>query len=804
MSDINFAAGIRNLFRQKISAGINIFSFATGLAACLLLGSYLLDDFRWDRFHENGNRIYRLNRIYTLDNGEQEHHGFTYPAIAPAMVEELPEVTDALRSSWPQSMVVHRNDTQRSEDNIRYVDENFLQFFDFPLLYGDRESALSTPNSVLLHSETAQHYFGEENPVGYSVLIDTPEEQNREFVISGVLDDPPQGTHFEYNILLPMSSFPNDDPNMNLQKWDWFWFFYTYVMLADGVDYNDVTTKLPEFFAGHVESPQESYYLQPLNDIHLRSAHMHHDPLNANPGNPTIILAISFLIVFLITIASVNYVNLSIAQSLRRMKEVALRKTIGASRLQLIRLFLLESMMVTAIAMIISIAMAELFKPIFEQLSGRPLYTNLLDGSLVMISLVLLTILLGIIAGFYPALFLSSFPPGSIFRVSSSTGRQRSWIRRTLVVIQYSMTSILILSSLVLSSQMQFINNKDLGFSSNRLVSVPIPTPFFRDTERCRQVLSEIPGVESVTITSTAPGILHGEEEGIPEGSQQPVNFYRMGVDEFTLETFSFELADGRFFSPEFPSDRLAPNGGAVVLNETAVHRLGWETATGKTISIDRNGILTPLTVVGVVRDFHFQSLHSPLQPLMMVYNTSMSYTSLATIRLLNGSDQRFIAQLEDKWNLLFPGQDMEYFFYNDFIAQQYTPENNQHRVLNVFMILALVIALSGTVGMAFYSSSRRRKEIGIRKVLGARAKGIVFLLIRESFVLVIVANVISWPVAWYVMQRWLENFAYHPPISWYLFPITLVCTILLASFAGGIIAWRSANANPLNELRYE
>jgi putative ABC transport system permease protein len=792
----------RNIMRNKVYSFINIVGLSIGMAACLLILSYIRDDLRWDSFHENSDNIYRLIRTQTFENGETDHSAFLYPAIAPAMIQDIPEVKNAVRMSWGHTFRLEKDELKITNEDARYVDESFFDVFSFQLKYGNRESALDRPENILLSQSVALQIFGDKNPVGESLVLRDQNDSARTFQVAGVLEKPEEGSHFECDVILPMSAFPNEDPQMNLQRWEWFWFFMTYIELEDGVDHNLVQAGFDNFVKKYTPSPTESYYLQPLNDVHLGSGHLAQDPINVNSTNKTRLFSIGAIALIIIVIASINFVNLCTAQSMRRSREVGLRKVVGASRKSLVFQFIGESLFFSVISMLTAMSIFEFVKPAFANLCGREIYSTLLDGAFMTESVILLTLMVGVLSGLYPAFVLASFQPAAAIKDLKDTGRQASWVRRGLVIFQFTISISLLICTTLIFSQMKYTNSKDLGFDKEQILSIITPIPFWNGHQSVKDQLSGVDGINSICTSSTVPGFITGDSKIRPEGSNEDWTVKSFGIDEDGLETLKLSLADGRFFSKEFPSDWVTEEGScAVILNETAVKSLGWENPIGRTIDHTIMGRVIKMEVVGVVKDFHFDSLHKPIEPLIMTCNINHHYNSLFSMRFETDNIQKMVADLETVWSEFFPNQEMQYLFLDEMLQEAYTTEMQSERMLQVFTALAIFIALLGTIGLVTHSIQRRTKEIGVRKVLGATVGQIVGLLSKDTLILILISNVIAWPLSWYLMSRWLENFAYKAPMNLLLFPLAGILAMLVALIAITILSIRAASMDPAKAL---
>jgi putative ABC transport system permease protein len=797
----NYATvALRNLVRQKWFSLLNILGLALGMAGALLIFSLVEIDLTWDNFHENSDRIIRL--IEKQDFGEDELTDVAWimPAIGPQIVEEFPEVVAQTRMMISGSMLIERGDQKIYERNGAYVDSTWFQIFSFELEAGDPNTCLTSKEAIVISRVAADKYFeADENPLGLTLLIDG----SRTATITGIMAKPPQASHLDFDFLYPFHGVNLDRPEYDVDSWGGN-NHACYLLLNNPIE--DLTAfgeKVTELYHRHGSWEGLIFWAQHLDDMHLYSDHIEMDGLNAGATNVTAVLTLASIGLFILIIACINFMNLSTARATKRAREVGMRKVSGATRGSLILQFLGESLLIAFISMVIAGGLAHLAEPHFETLANRMIELNVFDGGFTTITLLAITLICGLLAGLYPASVLSSFTPASILRGSGngSVSTGGTWLRRGLVVFQFAISIVLIISTGVIYNQIQYVKAQDLGFDGEQVLVLPINyNPFWESEESFRNEISSISGVVMTSSASATPGRGSGQSGMRPEGSEKSYMTEQLICDENYAETLGLTVAEGRFFSREFSGDYLTQEDsvGTVVLNEAAVRQFGWENPIGKTVRIWGNR----LTVVGVIKDYHYFSLHNEISPLFMI--ASDDWKSYISIRFETDDVTHIVEGVEEVWNEMFPDAIFSYRFLNEQFEQRYMRDKREAQLLQTFSILAIFIACLGLLGLAAYATQRRIKEIAVRKVMGATITDILRLITKEFTVLVIVANLIAWPVAWYLMNQWLNNFAFRSPMPFWMFAVAGVGALLIALIATGSTALRASNANPSDTLRSE
>ena len=794
---------LRNIFRQKGYSIINITGLAIGIMSCLLILLYVADELSYDRFNEKGDRIYRLLFRYTSPNGESFNHAIGPYRLADELAARYPEIEEAVRLSFPSPMELRNGEIEFVEDNVMLADSNIFKVFSIDLVSGDPNSALTEPFTCVVSDEVAGKFFGEENPVGKSLQIDTPAGE-AEIRINGVFRTFPGNSHIRPDILASMSTAEYIFNDRQKYNWGEGTVAY-YLLLPEGFPRQDLEAKFPalitEIYGGEEANESVRYLLQPLFETHLRSTlRFDFEP----HGNLTTVRVFTVIAIFILIIATINYMNLATARSVRRAREVGLRKLAGGSRRQLILQFLAESTGMVVIAMILALVLASFALPYFNSIAGKSLDTHTLLQGNFLLTLLAATVFVGILAGSYPSFVLSSFRPIRVLYGDTITARGGFLIRKILVILQFSISIALIISTLVVYSQWRYLSHKDLGINPENIVIAPRPGQGY---ETFKQEVLKNPHVLYVTSSNKKPtgGLtsnLGYTAEGLPEDAGKSIKIVTVDFDFF--ETLQDRIVEGRSFSKDYSQDSIS----SFILNETAVKEIGWEDPIGKwfqTSTLDpetnnwkpRRGI-----VVGVAEDFNFESVHNTVQP--VVFFVDNFWINWMSIKITGEDIPGTLAFLESEYHKADAGARFDYSFYEDEIDALYTNEKRFLRLFIIFSVLAILIASLGILGLASYSVAQRTREIGIRKVAGSTAGWIILLISREFAALVLIANLIAWPVAWYFMRNWLMDFPYKIHLGFLYFLISALLALLIGMITVTIQAWRAATMNPADALRYE
>ena len=782
---------LRNLRKHRGYAFINVTGLAVGIACCALIALFVRDELSYDRYHEQADQIYRLALDIDLSD-DVLRLARSSPPMAPALLDAFPEIIEAVRLRSMGRLLVNREDHRFYEERFYFADANVFDVFTMPLLQGNPQTALQTPFSVVLTEEAARRYFGAADPIGQTVRL----ANQVDLTVTGVLAPIPSQSHFRPDFLASFASLQSFR-GTNLERWGWLGTL-TYLLLPEGYDPASLEAKLPAWIDTHRGDGQSDtwhFYLQPVTAIHLNSE------LTGELG-PNSDIRYTYLLgllgLFILLIACINYMNLATARATQRAKEVGMRKVLGAHRHQLLRQFLGESMFFAVLALFLALALADLLLPLFNTQTAKDLTLSLHDRLFALLALLGIGLVVGLGAGSYPALFLTRFQPVETLKGHVRTRSTGIRLRQGLVATQFTLSILLIIGTLTVSHQQAYMQNKELGFNQEQVVVIPMQdetTP--ARYAAIKQALLQHPSVISTTVASSLPGRGHDELTFRPEGLTDDENpalaiFF---ADHDFVETLDIKVIEGRDFSQDFATDT-----SAFLVNEAAVKRLGWDNPLGKYIGDDSGAPIG--TVVGVVQDFHFESLHAEIAPLLLQIAPASAREIAVRVRPENLSEM--LAFLEQQWHVFEPTYPFQYSFLDDDFDQLYRAEQRLGRIFGYASFLAILIACLGLFGLAAFTAQQRTKEIGIRKVLGASFARIVLLLSKDFAKLVLVAFALATPLAYFAMRRWLDSFAYRIEISWGIFLIAGLMALLVALLTVGYQSIRAALADPVESLRYE
>jgi putative ABC transport system permease protein len=783
-----FLMAFRNLKKHRAYTLINVFGLALGLSATILILLYLQFEISYDRFHENADSIYRVC-IRNLRDGRLEGESYVYtPPIGPDMKENFPEVEDFVRMSTLRSAYLIVDNQANNVDRIRYVSPSLFEVFSFKLKAGDSQSALEDPFSIVLTEQASERIFGARDPIGETIRIG-PEDL---FKITGIAEDPPSNSTIQFNALISFETL-YARPIMGMD-WNGGNQIITYVKLGENATASSVEKKFPDFLWRNINEKIAVYgwkneaYLHPLKKIHFYYDESSRTAL-------VNFYTFSAVAIFILLIACINFVNLTTARAARRAREVGIRKVIGAHRGNLIRQFLGESVVMTILAFSVGIVVAFILTPTYNQLLNKELNPIELLNLTSICGLLLLILFVGVASGVHPAFYLSSFQPVKTLKGVFDSARNKKKFRNTLVVLQFVISVTLIICTLLIRNQLRYIKKVELGYNKENMLIIPLTEQSLRtNTEEFRSSLLSLPGIVQAAASSDVP--YHGFTSNgyIPEGYTKSIMIHALDADEHFLETYGIGLVKGRNFSSEFATDR-----DTYLINETLAKQLGWDDPLGKTIS--RNG---DREVIGVVKDFQFATLHNEIEPLLITNTPWRNEFDYLSIKLNTDDIQGTLGSIEKIFKQFSPLISFEYFFLDDAFDRLYRSEERFERIFQYFSLLAICIALLGLFSLSAYTAQQKSKEIGIRKVLGATIPQILSLFSRETIVLIIVANALACPIAFFVIQKWLDQFAYRNSISVWAFLLALVGS-MGAAFA--TISYQSVKAalkKPADELRSE
>lgn len=792
----------RNLQRYKFHSILNILGLAVGIACCLLILLFVLDELGYDSFHEKADRVHRLSLTLKPPGQEPKHTAITAYPMGPNLEADIPEIVEAARlmpyfeGGVPGRAAVSYRQRQRFYDRLFFADPAILEIFTLPMSRGNPETALNDPFTAVVTESTARRYFGETDPIGEMLRIDTGLSAD-DYRVTGVVSDLPYNSHIHFDVLVSFSTLRHvKDERITLEGW-WLYEVYTYLLLAPGVEAEAVNAKLPAFIEKHLGQPgveEVTLRLQPIEDIHLHSDLLFEVGENSDISYVYVFSSIALIILL---VACINFMNLSTARFSHRAREVGVRKVVGAHRSQIAWQFLGESILLTAIAMVVAVVAVAFLLPGFNAFTGKEV--TLSFGMAGAVFLLVSIVVVGLLAGSYPALFLSAFRPTQVLKGTMAIGARSGLFRRFLIVLQFTVSIVLIISALVVYSQLSYMRNQDPGYDRSQVVVVPIRDVTLRD--RYFTVKDTLERVPAVLDTSLSSVVLGRQTPGIRtrvDGAEEPLVLDTLVVDQDFLEMFDIELLTGRRFAREIDSDVTS----AFMLNETAVRAFGWqepEDVVGRAVSW---GGFKKGQIIGVVKDFHFQSLEYEIAPLIL-HLRPIAFHYLFLKLPPEGADSA-LAAVEQAWDGVFPNNAFDYFFLEDELDRLYRAEQRLGQVIGLFSLLAVFVACLGLFGLAAFTAERRTKEIGIRKVLGSSVSGVVLLLSKEFTVLVLLANLIAWPIAFWLLSRWLEGFAYRIDLGLGVFVAGGLLALVIAWLTVSYQSLRAALINPADALRYE
>ena len=805
-----FKTAVRNLWKHKTFSFINTIGLTIGLSSFILIALFIFDELTFDRIHKHSDNIYRVVENSTSPEGKVTRRSATGLQVSARAKTGFPDIVDVARISrfWHPDIRTGANDAKVFHEDFIAANPGFLNVFSFPLIDGDRKSALTLPNSVILTEETARKFFNTSNVVGRLLFFDNDSVPYR---VTGVLKKFPVNSSLSFNMLVSEASIEKHFSD------DWTsGAFATYFLVDQKAEIPALNKKLEQLIAAnHRSEPgvKNRVELQPLKDIHFNSSDIQGD--SGKKGNISYIYVFIVVACFIVFIACINYMNLSTARFTNRGKEIAVRKVSGASRTMLVKQFLVEVLLLTLLSLILSIVLVNLTLPAFNLFTEKHLTFNLHTDYRVWTGLFITVVIVTLLAGLYPAIFQAGLNPLALLKSKIRLGRDNITLRRSLVVFQFVISIILIAATIIIYQQMQYVNTTDMGFDKDKLVVIDIKSGAIRrSAATIKSEFARIAQVKAVSVTSTVPGAW----EVIPTvkvntDNSNPTSgkdIYFFGVDGNFLSTYDIRLLKGRNFYLSGNAD-----SSVVLINEAAAKELGITEPLNQPITIlsaasggdNRSAIEKPIivTVAGIVKNFNFQSLHEPLAPMMMAFEKSIGISFGYLSVKLTGGD--FDATLK-KMNAILHSIDQEHPFEYHFLDQQwemlYREDKIRQTIFLVIALLAVFIAALGLLGLTIYAAEQRVKEIGIRKVLGARVTGIVLMLSKDFLKLVLIAAVIAVPLAWFFMHRWLQDFAYRININWWVFMLSALVAMVIAMATICLQVLKAAIANPVKSLRTE
>ncbi len=805
-----FNVALRNLFKHKFYSLINILGLSIGLTCFLMISLYVVDELSYDTFHSDADRIYRMDFSGAI-NGSEFITALASAPAGPTMPEEFPEVEAATRLRGSGNWTVRRKDEDNAynEENVIFADANFFTFWDFNLIKGDPKTCLERPNTLVIDQTTAKKIFGDDDPLGEIVVLDSDED----WEITGVYEDIPSNSHFNFSILLSMESREEAK-----QKFWMSFNFNTYLKLQEGADPVELEAKFPDLIQKYIGPEVEQFmgasmeefveagnsagfYLFPLTDIHLLSDKL--GELDAN-GDYKYVLIFTAIALFILILACINFMNLSTARSAGRAKEVGVRKVMGAYKSQLRKQFLTEAFLITFISIVIAYGLSFILLEQFNTLADKLMsFNSLLSLNFILIMIgVLITV--GFLAGSYPAFFLSRFRPVEVLKGKLNLGLKGGGLRSTLVVLQFCVSIVMIIGTAIVYQQLSYIQNKKLGFSKDHVLLVHNPWMMGDKSESYKNEVIQNTNILSGTLSGFLPVPSNNNNNlwfpGANPTKDESYVFSEFRIDHDYLKTLDIEIKEGRDFSREFPSD-----SSAIIINEAAAVRLGWSEPLGMKLSTyggsQENPTVETFNVIGVVKNFHFQNLRNTIEPLIFELNRSRGFLSL---KVKGENIPSTIDFLRDKWIEFAPGQPFEYSFLDERFNDMYESEQRLGSIFGVFAFLAIFIACLGLYGLAAFTAEQRRKEIGVRKVLGASIMSIITLLSKEFLKLVGIAFIIAAPISYYFMSEWLQDFENRTNINFMVFLLAGIIALVIAWVTMSFQSWNAARVNPAHSLKDE
>jgi len=795
--------GWRNIIKNKGTFVVNITGLALGIASCIVIMLYVSDELSYDRFNEKADEIVRV--VFRANiNGEEMNEAVVMAPVAQTLKNDLPEVIDATRIAKSYNNRLEFNGSYYGQSSLAYVDPNFFNVFTLPIIQGDQKTPLDKPNSVVISESLAKSIFGNTDPVGKTITVTNRDEQLN---VSGVMKNIPENSHFHFDLLVSTLGYAQAKKTTWMQS-----DFFTYLVLKKGTAISTVEAKLPTITKKYMgpqmkEAIGTSYedfqkdnrlglFLQPLTDIHLHSDFSDSTTLEQG-GDIKYVYIFSAVALFMLIIACINFMNLATASASKRSKEVGIRKVLGSNKKQLIYQFLAEAFISTLLASFIAISLFAVALPFFNNLAGKAIEFSSLLKPIYILSLVGLILLITFLAGSYPAFYLSSFNPLNALKSKFSGSGKSSGIRGGLVIFQFVISAGLILATLVVHEQMNYIQNKDIGYEKDQLLVVRNTYLLENNENNFLDKIENDPRIANVTHSAFVPaGESDNEVGGIFLNGEFQRRMFFYNIDENYIPTMGMELLQGRNFSEEFGDE-----SDKVIINEKAAEILGLgKNALGKTFQRDTNEGLRNITIIGVIKDFNFKSLHQEIEPLILKKNP---YGGVI-IRSKTADMSGIIENLNEDWSNYYPKEALNYSVLDDSFNHTYLKERKMGTILTLFAILTIIVACLGLFGLVTFTAEQRFKEIGIRKVLGSSVSQIITLLSKDFLKLVGISFLIAFPLSYYLMNKWLQDFAYRIQIQWWLFLLAAIITMGIAFLTIGIKSFKAASMNPIKSLKTE
>ncbi|MBS1600592.1 MAG: ABC transporter permease [Bacteroidetes bacterium] len=796
-----FKTAFRNLMKNKTFSFINIIGLATGMAACITILLFVAYEKSFDNFHTKN--IYRLNEVQKFEGMvASQKVGLSMFPMGPTIKNEFPEIKNFTRINWTGKIELTSGNKRIYLPNTFFVDSTFFQMFDFTLLKGNKATVLDKPNSVVLTEASAEKIFGKGDPMGKTITH--YEGDTTSFVVTGIMQNVPQNSQLQFDALFSFNTVYDHHPEM-MNQWGGNW-LDTYFELAPGTNTNLLEKKFPAYLKRHLTRNDNwknyELFLLPLKDIHANASDIGLDYLNYQKFDKNYTNIFFAIALTVLLIACVNFMNLATARSAERAKEVGIRKSIGAYRWQLAFQFISEAILLSLIAVVLAVALVELFLPMVNTLSHRKLAFPLFTNPLILLLILLGAVLIGVVSGLYPAAYLSSFQPVKVLKGSAQTGRNKSRLRNILVIGQFATAIFLMIATVFLMRQLNFMQARDTGFNRDQVVTLPFDDLTYKNYTSLKQDLLSNTLVSGVTAAQDQLGS-HLDQSGIRfkgNGPERQLTSTRLIVDPDYLNLYKISLLMGRNFSTE-----KSANGKEYIINEALAKELlkdqpgaDMSSLLNKEFGFDSAG-----KIVGIAKDFNFNSLHYKIETMFMFNQREWGFNTMS-VKINGNKAKEAVAFIQSTWKKYSPDRPFEYQFLDEHFQEMYMADTQITKTVAVLAILAIIISCLGLFGMASYSAEKRIKEIGIRKVLGASVSGIVGMLSKDFLKYVLIAALIAWPLAWYCVNRWLQDFAYRVDVSWWVFAIAVVAAIFIALITISFQAIKAATSNPVKSLRTE
>ena len=795
---------VRNLTKNKLFSIVNILGLTIGITCFILIGLFVLDELTFDSFNTKADRIFRLNSYYKVGDNRFNLANSPMP-LADALASEYPEIEKTARLLQGNNIYIKKANDYIKEEKFFYADSSLFDIFTIQFIRGNPGKALTQPNSVVINTKSAEKYFPSENPIGKRITL----SNGMDFLITGVVKPVPGNSSFEFDFIASLSSLPESG------KANWFGqFVHTYVLTNKGVTAKELNKKIYSVAEKHlgpiIKSAFGVGYKEFLNNgndfsfsfVPLRDIHLYSKVFNElkEPGDINTVYLFSTIAIFILIIACINFINLATARSTKRANEIGVRKVLGSRKTQLINQFLSESVLLCFIAVIISIMLVEIALPYFNNLTDKDLSLSLSGNVFVIPGLILFTLALGIAAGLYPSMLLASFKPVLVLKSSAASRSKKGGLRKSLVTFQFTTSVILFAGTLVIYNQMQYIKNKNLGFNKDHVLVIKNINDLGTKQFTFANAIKENVNVLDASLSFGLPDYNLTANIYTKKGENNPYTLVTLPVDYNFLSTYKLKMTEGRYFSKNISTDT-----SAIVLNEAAVKKLDFKNPLNSELltSLGEESNATSLKIIGIVKDFHLQTLKDEIRPAAFILLNTPEANFLS-VKISSNNIQKTIEYLSDKWKEFGQTKPMEYSFFDDNFNELYKSEIQSEKVFTLFAVLAIIIACLGLFGLTAFTAEQRKKEIGIRKVLGATVTNIVAMLSKEFLILIAAANVIAWPVSYYLMHKWLEDFAYKTEIGIGVFLVSGLLVLLIALITVSFQAINAAVSNPVNSIRYE